>query len=136
MSLLNRSRSLFTRFQPKLFTPTTFTPNRTFAVQTMSSDKELRDIIAKNQNKLVVIDWSAAWCGPCRQIAPIYKQLSDQYTNVVFLKCDVDELSSSASEAGVQSVPTFHFIKNDQLLDEFAGADQNKLQQTIEKHSQ
>ena len=107
---------------------------RYFAVHNMSSDSELRDLISQNKSKLVIVDWSASWCGPCKQIAPIYNKLSEQYSNAVFIKCDVDELSSSASDAGVQGVPTFHFIKNDELVDEFTGADSQKVVQTIEKH--
>jgi thiol-disulfide isomerase/thioredoxin len=73
------------------------------------------------QNKLIVVDWSATWCGPCKQIAPLYEQLSEQHKanalrllwpcrfltsialqNAIFLKVDVDELQNAAAEAGVQ----------------------------------
>ncbi|KAG6484000.1 hypothetical protein ZIOFF_060793 [Zingiber officinale] len=43
-------------------------------------------------NKLMVIDFSASWCGPCRMIEPVFREMSNQYTDAVFLKIDVDEL--------------------------------------------
>lgn len=50
-----------------------------------------------NNNKYVVIDFTATWCGPCRMITPILEQLSTKFENVVFVKVDVDELSVSYS---------------------------------------
>lgn len=64
---------------------------------------EVDDILMKAsaEGKLVVIDFSATWCGPCRAIAPLYKELSEQYGNTVFLKVDVDENPETAAKYGV-----------------------------------
>ncbi|KAG2545172.1 hypothetical protein PVAP13_9KG412929 [Panicum virgatum] len=48
---------------------------------------------AKSSGKLVVIDFSASWCGPCRFIEPAFKEMASRYTDVVFVKIDVDELA-------------------------------------------
>jgi thiol-disulfide isomerase/thioredoxin len=51
----------------------------------------------------------SSWCGPCQQIAPIYKQMSDEFGNeeVVFLKVDVDECPDAAAKYSVKAMPTF-----------------------------
>nr|XP_023654104.1 thioredoxin [Paramormyrops kingsleyae] len=93
-------------------------------------DKTLKDA----GQKLVVIDFTATWCGPCKAIAPIFQKLSDDYQNVVFLKVDVDEAQDVASSCGVSCMPTFQFYKNGVKIGEFSGADKNKLEEMVKKH--
>ncbi|KAF7491544.1 Thioredoxin-2 [Sarcoptes scabiei] len=63
-------------------------------------------------DKLVVIDFYATWCGPCRMIAPVLEKLStDHKDTLVVLKIDVDENEEITSEYGVSSMPTFVFLK-------------------------
>lgn len=108
---------------------------RGMAVHSVKDDSELRSLLEKSGEKLVIVDWSAAWCAPCKQIAPVYEALSNENKNVVFIKADIDVLQDASVEAGVQSVPTFHFIKNNELVAEFSGADQNKLKTLIKQHA-
>jgi thioredoxin 1 len=111
------------------------TLRRSMAVHAVKDDAELRSLLEKSGEKLVIVDWTAAWCGPCKQIAPVYESLSNENKNVVFIKADIDTLQDASVEAGVQSVPTFHFIKNNELVAEFSGADQNKLKTLIKQHA-
>src|SRR5258708_18341533 len=69
------------------------------------------------------------------QIAPKYEDLSRQYTNVNFVKCDVDEAQEVARKYSITAMPSFVFIKNNQKEDLVRGADPNKLENTIKKHS-
>jgi len=85
-------------------------------------------------NKLVVIDFTATWCGPCQQIAPLYKSLSEENTNVVFLKVDVDTNQEATMHYGVQAMPTFVLIKGGQVIDTIQGADISSLKMAIQKH--
>jgi len=85
-------------------------------------------------NQLVVIDFTATWCGPCQQIAPLYKSLSDENTQVVFLKVDVDANREAAARYEVSAMPTFVLIKGGQVVDTVRGADINSLKNAIEKH--
>ncbi len=62
---------------------------------------------AKTTGKLIVIDFSATWCGPCRLMEPIVIGFSEKYTDVEFVKIDVDKLSEVAQEFGVEAMPTF-----------------------------
>ncbi len=71
----------------------------------------------------VVIDFWAAWCGPCRMIAPVIEELAGEFNGKVKIgKLDVDENQQSAIKYGVRSIPTVLFIKNGQVADTVIGA--------------
>lgn len=74
-------------------------------------------------NKLVVLDCSASWCGPCQHIAPIIDELAVEYKEKVLVaKCDVDEAPAIPTKYGIRNVPTVLFIKNGEVLDRMVGA--------------
>lgn len=87
-----------------------------------------------NKTKLVVVDWKANWCQKCKVVYPEYEKLSEEHPQAVFLVADVDELKYGKSEAGIEVLPTFHFIKNDELVHQFSGVRINEMKKTIEKH--
>ena len=74
---------------------------------------------------LVVKRFTAAWCGPCKQIAPVFSELQNEMTNeatpVVFQTIDVDENRDAALAANVSSVPTVIFEKNGEPVYRFSG---------------
>ncbi|GLD95396.1 hypothetical protein PINS_up004040 [Pythium insidiosum] len=86
--------------------------------------------------KLVVVDFSATWCGPCQFIKPTYEQYSRQYSDVVFLGVDEAQNRSLISALGVRGFPTFHFYVSQRKVDELVGADANALRQKIEQWRQ
>uniref|UniRef100_A0A8C4EBJ2 Thioredoxin domain-containing protein n=1 Tax=Dicentrarchus labrax TaxID=13489 RepID=A0A8C4EBJ2_DICLA len=65
-------------------------------------------------DKLVVVDFTATWCGPCKQIGPIFEEqsLKPENKNVIFLKVDVDEAEDVSSSCNISCMPTFQFYKN------------------------
>ncbi|XP_057766174.1 thioredoxin H1 [Salvia miltiorrhiza] len=89
---------------------------------------------ANENKKLVVVDFTASWCGPCRFIAPFFAELAKKFPSVMFLKVDIDELKSVASDWAVEAMPTFIFLKEGKILDTIVGAKKEELQQTIAKH--
>lgn len=75
------------------------------------------------QAGLTMVDFWAAWCGPCRSIAPIVEQLADDYAGQVTVgKLDVDHNQQSASDFGVRSIPTILFFKEGQVVGQVVGA--------------
>jgi thiol-disulfide isomerase/thioredoxin len=70
-------------------------------------------------------------CGPCRQIKPIYEELSGKYSDVAFGLVDVDENPDASSEFQVQSIPTFVSFDGETQLERFSGADPNKLETIV-----
>uniref|UniRef100_A0A8C6UDP7 Thioredoxin n=1 Tax=Neogobius melanostomus TaxID=47308 RepID=A0A8C6UDP7_9GOBI len=84
-------------------------------------------------SKLVVVDFTASWCGPCKMIAPVFEKMADENKDVVFLKVDVDEASDVSEKCGISSMPTFQFYKNGEKLEQFSGASEEKLRATVAK---
>ncbi len=71
----------------------------------------------------VIVDFWAAWCGPCRMIAPIIEDLSEEYQGKVKVgKLDVDDNQQTAIKYGVRSIPTVLFFKGGELKDTIIGA--------------
>ncbi|XP_069486948.1 uncharacterized protein [Ambystoma mexicanum] len=96
-------------------------------VKEIQDMKEFDDELAK-ANNLVVIDFTAVWCGPCKKIAPIFEALSTTYTDVIFLKVDVDCNEELVARYAVTAMPTFVFIKNCKEIDRMTGYDPTKLE--------
>ncbi|XP_030527028.1 thioredoxin H-type 2-like [Rhodamnia argentea] len=85
--------------------------------------------------KLVVVDFTASWCPPCRMMAPIFVELAKKMPHVLFLKVDVDELQSVSVEWEVEAMPTFLLLKEGQVVDKVVGAHKEKLEPLIAKHA-
>ncbi|XP_049924053.1 thioredoxin isoform X1 [Epinephelus moara] len=86
-------------------------------------------ILKEAGDKLVVVDFTASWCGPCKQIGPHFEELSNkaENKNVIFLKVDVDDAQEVAAEWEIRAMPTFIFLKNGEKVMEVVGADRVKL---------
>lgn len=65
--------------------------------------------------------FTAAWCGPCKQLAPLFEQLQSEYTNVTFETIDVDMNKEAALESGVTSIPTVIVENGGQVVQRFIG---------------
>jgi thioredoxin 1 len=71
---------------------------------------------------MVLIDWWAEWCGPCRTFAPIYEEASARHPDVVFGKIDTESQSNLAASFGIQSIPTVMMIRDGVMLFSQPGA--------------
>ena len=100
-------------------------------------DDDFNAQLAKAGQTPVVVDWFAEWCGPCKMIAPQYEAFSNKYSQLVFLKVDVDKCEGAAASNGVQAMPTFMIFVggkkvsgDDNML---RGANAEKLEALIKK---
>ncbi|MBQ5985225.1 MAG: thioredoxin [Bacteroidales bacterium] len=73
--------------------------------------------------KLVIVDFWAVWCGPCRMIAPILDQISEEMADKVsVVKCNVDDCEDVAMRYRIMNIPTLLFFKNGEMVDRTVGA--------------
>ncbi|XP_006118910.1 thioredoxin [Pelodiscus sinensis] len=100
-------------------------------VKRVANLEEFQTLLKCAGDKLVVVDFSATWCGPCKMIKPFFHSLCEKYPDVVFLEVDVDDAQDVASHCGVQCMPTFHFYKQGAKVHEFSGANKEKLEENI-----
>jgi thioredoxin 1 len=100
----------------------------------IQNSDDLKTKLKEAGNSLVVIDFFAVWCGPCKIIGPRIEELSKELKDVIFLKVDVDECEDIAAEYEISSMPTFIFIKEGNVLETFSGANYDKLKNTVQKH--
>lgn len=95
--------------------------------------EEIRSLSQFNklkQNSLLIIDFYATWCGPCKMISPVFEKLAKQHessTSITFAKCDVDKAKDVAQACNITAMPTFQFFKGGNKVDEVKGADVPQL---------
>ncbi|KAI1209814.1 thioredoxin-domain-containing protein [Annulohypoxylon truncatum] len=93
---------------------------------------------AIQENKVVLLDCFATWCGPCKAIAPILAKHSndEQFKDIYFGKIDVDDLPELSQELGITAMPTFLLFKDGKAepAERLVGANPNALVSILKKH--
>jgi thioredoxin 1 len=86
----------------------------------MVSSERLSEL--KAQSGLLLVDFTASWCGPCKQLAPILDAYAGKHPEVTVVKVDVDLEPGPAAEMGVSSVPTMFLFKDGEPVNRLVGA--------------
>jgi len=73
-------------------------------------------------NEIVLVDWWAAWCGPCRMFAPVFEAASTQHSDITFAKVDTEAEPELAGAAGIMSIPTLMAFRDGILIFSQPGA--------------
>lgn len=75
------------------------------------------------KDNLLIVDFYATWCGPCKKLAPVLDEVSQEFEGkATIVKVDVDESEDLAVEFGIRTIPTVLFFKGGQIVDKFVGA--------------
>eukprot|EP00933_Yihiella_yeosuensis_P016280 TRINITY_DN13975_c0_g1_i1.p1 TRINITY_DN13975_c0_g1~~TRINITY_DN13975_c0_g1_i1.p1 ORF type:complete len:119 (+),score=29.14 TRINITY_DN13975_c0_g1_i1:55-411(+) len=82
---------------------------------------------------IVVIHFSAGWCYPCREVEPLYAELSEEFADVQFCSADVDECPSLAKQYHIAAMPSFAFLIDKELKATVVGATMDKVKEELEK---
>jgi thioredoxin 1 len=86
------------------------------------TDRNFEEVVMKS-DKPVVVDFWAAWCGPCRMVGPIIEEMANEYGDkAVIGKVDVDHNPGVSAQFGIRNIPTILFIKNGEIVDKLVGA--------------
>ncbi len=92
-------------------------------IMTTSVNSETFTSEVLEQTKLVLVDFWAEWCGPCKQIAPTLEELAEKYSeNLSVCKVDVDSNRELALQYNVRSIPSLMIFKNGEMVDSLIGA--------------
>ena len=73
-------------------------------------------------NNLLLVDFWAEWCGPCKSMHPIFTRMAKKYKQIRFARVNVDDAQDIAMKYGVQSIPTFIMFKNAEVANTMVGA--------------
>jgi thioredoxin 1 len=99
------------------------------------TDQEFANVVLEN-DKLVMVDFWATWCGPCLALGPTMEALAEEYEGrVVVTKLNVDDNRETAAQHRITSIPTVLFFKGGQVVDQVTGSlPKGKFQEILERH--
>ncbi|XP_046849065.1 thioredoxin-like [Xenia sp. Carnegie-2017] len=103
-------------------------------VRFLETKADFDSFLKANKDKLVAIDFTAAWCGPCKIIGPVFEKLHEDFPNIVLAKVDVDENEETAAHCGISAMPTFQLYIDEKKIDSMTGANADKLKALVAKY--
>jgi len=100
------------------------------------SERELYTFSEANSDTLIMLYFTASWCGPCQKIKPFIKDKQTEYNTVCFNTIDVDDddYQDLCNDFSISAMPTFVFYKNKQEIEKIIGADETKLDNLLKTH--
>ncbi|XP_072114250.1 uncharacterized protein [Mobula birostris] len=99
----------------------------------LQSEGEFTTKLQEAGDKLVVVDFFATWCQPCKMIKPKFTEFSEKYTDMIFCSIDVDEVEDAAQSKDVKSLPTFIIFKCEKEVKRIIGSSVTALESAIKE---
>ncbi|EDV91867.1 thioredoxin-2 [Drosophila grimshawi] len=105
-------------------------------VHVVQSSEDFKKQISDAGDKLILIDFNADWCGPCKRIAPKVDELACQYAErAIVLSVNIDEHMEITMAYNIRSMPTFVFVRCGFILESFVGSNADRLSKTMDKYA-
>ncbi|CAK9302149.1 unnamed protein product [Gordionus sp. m RMFG-2023] len=101
----------------------------------INTTEQFDEILESNRDKLIIVDFYATWCGPCRVVGPQFEDMASKMNNIVCLKVDVDQHEELVERYDISAMPTFIYIKNKEKVDVISGANFEKIQEKVKQYS-
>lgn len=97
-------------------------------------DSDFWDEVIK-EDKLVIVDFSAAWCMPCKMVVPILEKIAYENDNVKIVNIDVDKSPRVSNKYKISTIPNIKFFKNGRIVDEIIGfVPKEEIEKTIQRY--
>ena len=102
-------------------------------VKHINQDEFEKEVL--NEEGVVVVDFFATWCGPCKMLAPVFESVSGEVSDAKFVKVDIDESLELAQKFGISTVPTMMIFKDGKVVDKLVGfMPKESLKSKVEAH--
>jgi thioredoxin 1 len=100
-----------------------------------ANQEEFQEILDSEKN-IILVDFWAEWCGPCRVLGPILEDVAEEVENITVVKVNVDENQELSAKYGIRNLPTVILIKDGQQIDKFVGLqNKDKIVEIINRHN-
>lgn len=117
---------------PRIYNQPIDQSNKQALVHHVQSETDFNNQVKNAGNKVVLVNFFAIWCPPCKFISPYLDTFAQKYASqLVVLKVDVDKHVKLSEKYRVASMPTFIFLKNGESVERFSGAERIKIENTI-----
>lgn len=99
------------------------------------TDSNYKEVLLEKSEGLILVDFWAEWCGPCKVLGPVFQRLSEKNPDVSFGKVNIDEVVEYTTSCGIRNIPTILFIKDGQVVDRTVGSvTETTIQEKINSH--
>lgn len=102
-------------------------------VKPLETLEAFEKLISETKDQLIVVDFWADWCGPCKMIAPKIEAMAKEFTDVIFAKVNVDDNDDTATKNEISAMPTFIFFKNGEKVETVVGASEAKIKEAVNR---
>ncbi|KAL5106324.1 Thioredoxin H-type 2 [Taenia crassiceps] len=100
-------------------------------IMEINDEDDMESLKKMSHECLVIVDFFATWCGPCKSVKVAYEKLAEQETSVKFAKLDIDIYEDAPSDYSIVAMPTFMAFKNGEMVDSVIGPHIEQVKQMV-----